>query len=858
MLGHDDDNHAGGAAPEGAETPTEPAVAPTPTPDPLPASPDAAPAEASAAVDASRQTEASPSIEAGPDADPPPVADTSTEGDTDEDGDEGDGDDEDGGASEAFAEASAEAFAEASADGSRTGRKRRRRKKKRRKGDRPVEAAAPEAAAAPAPTPAAPTPPPPPREREERPKVNADLTEPLGRALGLDRDLTRRASAAGLETLGDLLFTLPTRYHDRRHLATSASVLPGEEATLAGVLVERSMRLHQAGGQEERLVFLKLQDDHGIFRLAWAFESPRPKLDDLELGATYLAWGRVIEYNGDPLLVEPELERQPAGSPTIHRAGIIPVYTDRGDIPGLLLREWVLQGLRLVSGRLRNIVPDLKLSLEEALWEAHFPRDDADLVALAERRSEAFDVLVRSELFLFALALGLRRELEASEGAAPSTIRHTRAAKFLRLLGSPLTDDQAAAFEDVKRDLMSGRPMSRLLQADIGAGKTVVAMLAALMVIEGQHQVAFVVPNDNIAERRHRAVSKILEKMGVRVEVMSAAVRGRRRDRLLTRLRKGEIDILIGTQAMFQEAVPFRRLGMVIVEEQHFNGIQRRMPTRRGHKPHLLVMTSNPAPTALAVLQYGDLTVSRLSQRPAERAYVETHVYTDTERAEAYQVFSQVLAGRKKGFILHSRGLREEGMRRIATSLEAAGFGPEEFAVLPEAALSEERAATIASFQGHRLKLLILPLGDEDVVETDDVSGLLVDGAEGCALGYLNRLRVRAEMGPSDGGCVFIAGGPTATEEAKRMRRLEETTDGFVLADEDLRQRGLQAFLGGKRPNLPEFRVAELIRHSDTLAEVLRAAEAWESKNSGWLKNAVHVHLASLVKQRWAEVVKPR
>lgn len=666
-----------------------------------------------------------------------------------------------------------------------------------------------------------------------------------------------RLAQVGIKSLFDILFTLPTSYQDRRKVFSSKTIRPGEGGTLIGNLSKRRIRLHRGGDAQERLAILEFTDSLGTFLAAYTLPEDHAHIRSLKIGQRFIVTGQVIEFKGDAVIVEPTLEAVDPKHPLVlQQGGIFPSYGSIEGIPDIDFSHYVYQVLVKAAGRILKALPyDDVPDLEEALWGVHFPTADSDLDALNKKATIHHDTLLESELFLYGQAVILRRIIREGNSTRLG-IKHSFVARFIKALPYELTDDQALAFEEIKRDLLKTHPMGRLIQADTGTGKIAVGMMAALLAVENKYQSAFIVPTDLMAERRHRAMAPTLEKMGVKVALLSSSVRGKERETALQELRKGDANLLIGTREAFESDLQFRRLGLVVLEEAHFGGIQPNLPNKgRRLRPHLLVLTTIPIPTALAYLQFGDLDISKLTTRPTGYGKVETHVIHGKDRQEAFGIFAEILGDKSKGVLLHKRGLKEDALGKIVDDIVQGGIPREEIGILPDVALSEERDAVMARFRAREHRVLLIPLGEEELVDLKVASTVIVDGAEGCSLSYLNRLRVMAERGPDEGGAIFISSGPTADAEVKRLGLLAQEGNGFDLADADLRHRGLNAFVGGRISNLPRFKVVDISRHLPDLPDLFKDVEAWAASNIGWHNDPQYNHLTSLLRSRWGSVI---
>ena len=681
-----------------------------------------------------------------------------------------------------------------------------------------------------------------------------DLGLSLGDLGGFSAEVLRRMASFGLRTAGDLLFHLPLDYSDRRRSPTAWSAIPGASATLTGKVLRRSVVLHRRRGS--RVVTAQLADDVSTFVVRWN-HLKGGLLAGLTRGDSYHVTGQLTEDRAGLVISDPQVEAT-ATDRVVHRAGIVPLYRCPEVLTQPEMRELVYRVLLRYRRRLPVLdVGGNKLSLEELLWALHFPAHDADLNQLKSPEGQERQLLMRAEFFLYGMALALRRELSEEESPGSLHIKHEYVSRVVRDLPFPLTDDQSHALEDVKRDLMGKRPMYRLLHAALGTGADSVALLASLIVVENSQQVVVLTPNDQVAERQFRVIERVVSPYGVRLELMTSQVRGRPRERLLQRLRKGEVDIVVGTQAIFQEGVQLRRLGLVVVDEHdQLGGVPRRLMARRGLRPHLLVLASIPVPTALLYTQYADLQVSRLTQLVGQHDQHETHVIAARHIDEGYAIFVESLGYRGVGHVIYpaaAEGLAPTIVERLVT----AGLEREHIGVVSPETTSTERESMLFQLQQHRLRVLVVADTQVEVLDGLGQSSQLVEGAETFPLLTVYRWRMMVDRGTS-ASCQVLTLSPTATAaDHTRLAPLEEDIDGFHLADEDLRVRGVRAFLGTRRPWMPNFRLGDLVKDVDVLGDSMEAARTWESHNPQWARSAEHRWLVSTLQARWSELLNP-
>lgn len=681
-----------------------------------------------------------------------------------------------------------------------------------------------------------------------------DIGLPLAELGGFSPDVLRRMASFGLRTAGDLLFHLPIDYSDRRRSPTTWTAVPGAVATLTGQVLRRSVVLRRR--RQIRVVTAQLCDDVSTFTLRWN-GLKGGLLAGLTRGNRYHLTGLLVEDRAGLVMTDPQVEMA-AAERVVHRAGIVPIYRCPEVFTQPEMRDLVYRILLRYRRRLPVLeVGSGKLSLEELLWALHFPAHDADVSQLKNPDGPERQMLMRAEFFMYGMALALRRELSEEESPGALHIKHDYVSKVARDLPFPLTDDQSHALEDIKRDLMGKRPMYRLLHADLGTGAESVALLASLIVVENSQQVVVLTPNDQVAERQFRTIERAVSPYGVRLELMTSQVRGRPRERLLQRLRKGEVDIVVGTQAIFQEGVQLRRLGLVVVDEHdQLGGVPRRLMARRGLRPHLLVLASIPVPTALLYTQYADLQVSRLTQLLGRHDQHESHVIAGRHRDEGYAIFVESLGYRGAGHVIYP-GSYEGATPLILQRLEAAGLERDQIVVLGADLSSTERESILFQLHERRVRVVVAPDTQVEWLEGLAQSSQLVEGAETFSLLNLYRWRMLVDRGTGASCQVLTLSDNASAADQARISPMEEDIDGFHLVDEDLRARGVRAFLGNRRPWMPNFRLGDLVKDVDALGDSMEAARRWENNNPQWARSTEHRWLVSTLQSRWSDLLNP-
>jgi len=697
--------------------------------------------------------------------------------------------------------------------------------------------------------------------------------DPLATAVlqlrGVGPALAAKLEAKGLRTVGDLLLNLPRRYEDRRTPRTVAEAPVGERSVIAG----RIVKAREERGRRRRLEVLVRDDAGGTLVCIWFHYRPS-FLQRFPLHAHVLVSGEVREgyRGGGKVMHHPDVETlgasgEPEGPRDDDSFGrVVPVYTDVEGIPPRTFRRIekraVDEYVRFVGDALPESLRRRRrlLTLPEALREAHFPDQFAGELARGVPSGEPRRRLAFEELFLVQLGLALRRRgIKVEPGIAFRALPET-VDRVVGALPWPLTGAQRRAVDAIAADMRRAEPMNRLLQGDVGSGKTAVALCAALLAVEDGYQAALMAPTEILAEQHARSLRALLRSAKVHVELVSGSLSQRERDHAARLLRSGAAQIVVGTHALAEEATAFHKLGLVVIDEQHRFGVMTRARLMsKGHRPDVLVMTATPIPRTLALTLYGDLDVSVLDELPPGRTPIATKVYRDAAREKAYDVIRRELRAGRQAYVVLP--LVEESEK--LTDLKAATKERDRLAldVFPDVPLglvhgkqgAAERNEEMERFRRGETRILIATTVIEVGVDVQNATVMLIEHAERFGLSQLHQLRGRVGRGAAKSFCLLLTGtsgaewGPAAR---KRLQVMEDTTDGFRIAEADLELRGPGEFLGTRQSGLPDFAVAELARDQNILKEAREEAFALVEADPD-LRSAENVPVRELLLHRW-------
>jgi ATP-dependent DNA helicase RecG len=691
----------------------------------------------------------------------------------------------------------------------------------------------------------------------------AGLARPLSSLPGFGPKRAELLARRGLRTLEDLLFHLPVRYDDRTQLARIGELQVGARATFAGEVLVADPGVRRGG---RRVFQAVLGDASGTIDLKW-FRAPEGLGQTVKKGARLLATGEVRRWRFSKEVIHPEIELLREAGEAGRHLGVVPDYAGVEGLPPRTLRRGVeravAQAADLVEGHLpaalvraRRLPP-----VSDALRQVHRPEPGA-IAELRERRGPAFERLILEELYLLELGLALRRESREREPGVPLAVSREALAATAARLPFRLTGAQARALEEIRADLARPHPMHRLLQGDVGSGKTAVAYLAACAVAVAGRQSALMAPTELLAEQHERTLLRLAgggPRGGrpIRIGLLTASAPRARAAEVRAAAAAGELDLVIGTHALLQGGVRFARLALAVVDEQHRFGVLQRaalVGKAEGPAPHQLVMTATPIPRTLALTVYGDLDVSVIDELPPGRKPVTTDVLRAGEGARVMQLLREALGRGEQAYVVYP--LVEETER---SDLRAATEQAERIAAaLPGVRVdlvhgrldAASRAAAMDRFERGETQVLVSTTVVEVGVDVAAATLMVVEHAERFGLAQLHQLRGRVGRGRRPGTCLLVARGSTEESEA-RLRALLETEDGFRIAETDLRIRGPGEFLGTRQHGFwPDLRIADLVRDARLVSAAREAALAAVRADPGLARAP---SLAAAVQRRFGE-----
>lgn len=657
---------------------------------------------------------------------------------------------------------------------------------------------------------------------------------PVGELKGVGAALELKLQKLGICSLQDLLFHLPLRYQDRTRIIPIGSLRPGDECVIEG-----EIKVADVTKGRRRSLLCRIQDGTGTLTLRFFHFSATQK-NNLRPGSRLRCFGEARTGASGLEIVHPEYRRVESEELVPVEEHLTPVYPTTEGLHQGRLRSLSEQALaRLKQGALQELVPEeLRQGwqfpgLDDAVAYLHRPPVDADQHLLMEGMHPAQRRLSFEELLAHHLSLLKLRQKTRHKGAPELPGNGELKQQFLKQLPFPLTGAQKRVSEEVADDLSQAYPMLRLVQGDVGSGKTVVAALAAIQSVESGLQAAVMAPTEILAEQHFINFSNWLEPLGVKVAWLAGKLKGKQRKAQLEAIKSGEARVVVGTHALFQEEVVFSDLGLVVVDEQHRFGVHQRLSLREKGRngelaPHQLIMTATPIPRTLTMSAYADLDCSIIDELPPGRTPVNTVVIADNRREEVMQRVRNACAEQRQVYwvctlIEESEALQCQAAEVTAEELKQA---------LPELRIGlvhgrmkpAEKAEIMQQFKAAELDLLVATTVIEVGVDVPNASVMIIENPERLGLAQLHQLRGRVGRGSVESFCVLMYHAPLSNQGRERLSVMRETTDGFRIAEKDLELRGPGEVLGTRQTGVMQFKMADLQRDSDLLDRVKKLA----------------------------------
>ncbi|MCC6850078.1 MAG: ATP-dependent DNA helicase RecG [Deltaproteobacteria bacterium] len=712
----------------------------------------------------------------------------------------------------------------------------------------------------------APAMPPPPRPyRGSSDAVAGQLQQletPVQFVKGVGPKRAEQLATLGLTTVADLLFHLPFRYEDRRDVRTITLLRPGEHATIEAEI--RGVRERFAG--RRRILEATAVDAGGSLTLLWYHQLAYFRSRFRE-GQRVLLHGKVEAAKGMARLaglriVHPEIELLD-GQEDADTGRIVPIYTKPAGIPIGAMRRLVHAAVEQYAGRVPSVLPSATaerrgvVDLAAALRAVHQPPPEADVGALNAGTSPAHRAIVYDELFYLQLGLALRKHHVVAEPGIAFPVPAARARALAEALPFAFTGAQRRVIGEIERDMAAPHPMHRLVQGDVGSGKTVVALHAAAIAVDAGYQAALMAPTELLAEQHCATLRRFGHPIGLKVALLTGAVQGKLRGRTERAIARGDIDLVVGTHALIQEGVAFKKLGLGIIDEQHrFGVLQRQTLKRHGTNPDILLMTATPIPRTLALTLYGDLEVSAIDELPPGRRPIVTRVFNQRQRARVLELLAHELDQGRQAYLVYPLVSESEktdllDATRMARELAAGPLARYRVGLMHGQMRGDEKDAVMRRFRDGEHQVLVCTTVVEVGIDVPNATVMVIEHAEHFGLAQLHQLRGRVGRGEHRSLCVLLASYAQGDVARERLRVMEETNDGFRIAEKDLEIRGPGEFLGTRQSGLPDFRAANLVRDGGLLRQAQEDAAAWLAFDPE-LASPASQPLRAVLEARWA------
>jgi ATP-dependent DNA helicase RecG len=663
---------------------------------------------------------------------------------------------------------------------------------------------------------------------------------PVTTLRGVGEALASRLANLGVQTVQDLLFLLPNRYEDRTHIVPIGSLRAGDRA-----VVEGEVQLAEVAFRGRRQLLVRLADGSGALTLRF-FHFSNSQQQQLARGTRLRCYGEIRRGSLGLEIVHPEYRRVAHEDSTVETS-LTPMYPLTEGVQQGRLRQLTTLALQEFATRNvpdwlpESVLAELKLPpLREALYYVHRPPPDADLSLLEQGRHPAQRRLAFEELLAHQLSLRLlRTDIRADPGWPIAASSQKLVDRFVESLPFTPTGAQLRAWREIEADLAEPHPMLRLVQGDVGCGKTLVAALAAVRAVEAGLQVAIMAPTELLAEQHARNFATWLTPFDIPMTFISGKRTGAARTRALAELASGEAKIAIGTHALFQEGVQFDRLGLAIIDEQHRFGVHQRLLLREkglsaGRFPHQLIMTATPIPRTLAMTAYADLDVSIIDELPPGRTPVKTVALPETRRDEVVVRIRDACKQKRQAYwvcplIEESDQLNAQAAEDTAATLSEA-LQELRVGLVHGRMHARDKDAVMNRFKAGEIDLLVATTVIEVGVDVPNASLMVIENAERMGLAQLHQLRGRVGRGSAESTCVLLYRAPLSEMARERLAVMRATNDGFEISRRDLELRGAGELLGTKQTGLMQMRVADLMRDADLLPKVQKTAEWMLSK----------------------------
>lgn len=687
----------------------------------------------------------------------------------------------------------------------------------------------------------------------------AAIATPIQYIKGVGPKLAELLKRKGITSVEDALYNIPRDYEDRRTIKPISQAKVGEKETLRG----RILALGTVGYHRRKVFEMVVGDESGSIIAKWFNVGGSYLKRKFEQGQRVIICGKVESFRNQKEMYHPDIEViEDDENEQRDFARIVPKYSETEGLHQKTIRRIMKQVVEGYAHALPDAIPRQicrqrnLVDLAVAIERVHFPAQDDDFAALVAGKSAYHRRIVFDEFFFLELALALRRRGTLVEPGIAFQTEVQMLKKLEKVIPFRFTAAQKRVIEEIKKDMAKPHPMHRLIQGDVGSGKTVVAFCAAVVAKANGYQSAIMAPTELLAEQHYLTLHHLAEKLGVSLAFLSSSTKKSVRAALYEKIKKGAVDLVIGTHAVIQEGVEFARLGLGIIDEQHrFGVMQRATLKKKGANPDVLVMTATPIPRTLAMTVYGDLDISVIDELPPGRTPVKTKVFHEKDRPRVYEIITREIEKGYQAYVVYplieeSEKLDLMDATRMFSHLKSEVFPHYKVALLHGRMKTEEKEEVMRRFKAKEIQILVATTVIEVGIDVPEATLMVVEHAERFGLSQLHQLRGRVGRGAASSVCVLLAQYRKSDDARQRLRVMEETNDGFRIAEEDLAIRGPGEFCGVRQSGIADFRVANIIRDASILNEAREDAFELVRTDPG-LEHPDYFLLREVLKHRW-------
>ena len=678
---------------------------------------------------------------------------------------------------------------------------------------------------------------------------------------GVGPKMAVRFQAKKINTVEDLLYYLPRTYEDRREIRRINKLEAGKTQTIIAVVVLSEFRYYG----KKRILEVTVSDHTANLTVKW-FKGQMSYLTGIfKKGVRAIFTGLVTPNYAGKTMIHPDyeiLDVEDDDENLLNFKRIVPVYSETEGLHQKYIRKVMYGALEQYSRYIASPVPDeicrkrKLLNIHEAMLTVHFPGHDEQIQPYIDARSEAHRRLIYDEFFFFQLGMAVKKSGRVLDKGISFRPDGRILDRFYTSLPFSLTSAQQRVITEIQKDLQTATSMNRLLQGDVGSGKTLVAMAAMITVCENGFQAALMAPTEILARQHYSTLSAWAKPIGLRVVLLTGSMANSARNEILSQIASGQADIMIGTHALIQEDVDFKKLGLAVIDEQHRFGVMQRASLRnKGIHADVLVMTATPIPRTLAMTVYGDLDVSVIDEMPPGKKPVRTILMGESRRPSVYETIRREIARGHQVFIVYplveqSENLDLKDATKMADHLQKDIFTDCRVGLIHGRMKDQEKESVMRDFQDNKISILVATTVIEVGIDVPHASLMVIEHAERFGLSQLHQLRGRVGRRDIPSTCILLADYKVSADARKRLKVMEKTTDGFALAEEDLVIRGPGDFLGTRQSGLPDFRIASIIRDARILNEAKEDAFALAARDP-LLDKPEHAILKQALIAKW-------